>query len=97
MANLVSAFRKWLRRAAPGSEFLYHNGLLAFDRCPPNRKRVAEVDDIAKEVWAASQRGLVLLVQRRLPYTSILSGRPLKGGCLYLAVRTQEPIVQAVT
>lgn len=89
MANLVSIFRKWLQHAAPGAEFPYHFGLLARDRLSPAMRPVRSVDEIADEVLSAELSGHVVLVQRRLSNTALLSGRPLKEqGCLYLAVRT---------
>ncbi len=54
--------------------FVYHRGYLAFDRAQivvgsdgiPKVMICKEVDDVAKAVWAAHERGEVVLSQRRL-------------------------------
>lgn len=80
-------FRRWLVVAKVGEQFPYHNGLLARDR-----ERSLDVDFVAQDAMLAARQGLVLLFQRRLPYTSPLSGEEMGGGCLYIARRTQDLI-----
>ena len=64
----VAEFRGWLARAAPCSWFVYHRGLLIWDRSPASgltetdRRALAK---IANAVFQAAEQGEVHLAQRR--------------------------------
>jgi hypothetical protein len=64
----VAEFRGWLARAASCSWFVYHRGLLLWDRSPasglPDEHRSA-LAKIANAVFQAAERGEVRLVQHR--------------------------------
>jgi hypothetical protein len=91
----VGRFKAWLRAARQGEKFAYHSGLLMLDRVPPMFP-VGVGDEERDAFWEATQitdclahaaaraegRGLVVLVQFRLP----------SGGCLYLAQRTGKVV-----
>ena len=64
----VAEFRGWLARAEACSWFVYHRGLLIWDRSPasglPDEHRSA-LAKIANAVFQAAEDGQVHLVQRR--------------------------------
>ncbi len=74
----IGIVRAWLDRVLsrhPEKEpFVYHRGHLAFDRARvivgedghPKLVVCEEVDGVAKLVWAAHERGEVILTQHRL-------------------------------
>lgn len=64
-------FRVWLVTARPGSTYIYHRGLLCFDREPKFYEGEPstieeEVNEVADAAWAAYKDGLVHLTKRRL-------------------------------
>ena len=71
---------------APGDAIVYHIGLLARDRdriasdLPAERR--ADLDAVARRVWAMAETGLGHLVQRRIT----------EGRCAYLLVVRPRPL-----
>ena len=74
--------------ASPGDAIIYHIGLLARDRdriasdLPAERR--ADLEAVARRVWAMAEAGLGHLVQRRIAegrcaYLLIVRPRPLSG------------------
>lgn len=64
------AFTSWLATALPGESLVYHHGHLAADRdrltkALPEPLRL-ELIRIAERAWTWAEKGLVVLVQRRL-------------------------------
>lgn len=64
-------FRVWLVTARPGASYIYHRGLLCFDREPhiyqEDRGQMEEdVNDLGEATWQASEDGMVHLTQRRI-------------------------------
>jgi hypothetical protein len=64
----VAEFRGWLARAESCSWFVYHRGLLIWDRSPASGltdEHRSALAKIANAVFQAAERGEVHLVQRR--------------------------------
>ena len=72
--------------ASPGDAIVYHIGLLARDRdrvasdLPADRR--ADLDAVARRVWAMAETGLGHLVQRRIA----------EGRCAYLLIVRPRPL-----
>ena len=82
-----NAFVDWLVDAKQGDMLAYYRGHLAFDRDPQQSKlgefRRLKLTHLADRVMETCERKQVLLVQRRIG----------KDDCLYLAIRSSEPLV----
>lgn len=82
-----NAFVDWLVDAKPGDMLAYYRGHLAFDRDPLQSKlgefRRLKLNHLADRVMETCERKQVLLVQRRIG----------KDDWLYLAIRSEEPLV----
>lgn len=89
--------------ASPGDAIIYHIGLLARDRdriaseLAPERR--ADLDAIARRVWAMAETGLGHLVQRRVAearcaYLLVVRSRPLSArsaaGCALAGLLGRE-------
>lgn len=63
-------FCAWLSKADRGSALVYHQGALTLDRAPGMStlppEAVRRLDRLADRAFAAAERGLVHLVQRRI-------------------------------
>ena len=72
--------------ASPGDAIIYHIGLLARDRdriasdLPTDRR--ADLEAVARRVWAMAEAGLGHLVQRRVA----------EGRCAYLLIVRPRPL-----
>jgi hypothetical protein len=88
---MTPTFRSWLLAAAAGDTYIYHTGNLAEDRYSDPAlapwDAAEELDELAAEVWQASEAGLVLLTQRRMRE----EGHALSAFA-YLATRTSEMV-----
>ena len=82
-----NAFIDWLVDAKTGDMLAYYRGHLAFDRDPQQSKlgefRRLKLTHLADRVMETCERKQVLLVQRRIG----------KDDWLYLAIRSEEPLV----
>ena len=72
--------------ASPGDAIIYHIGLLARDRdriaSDLSADRRADLEAVARRVWAMAEAGLGHLVQRRVP----------EGRCAYLLIVRPRPL-----
>ena len=66
----VEEFTRWQMTAQPGDVITYHQGNLMADKIS------AEVRAVGSAAWAAYERGLVELVQKRVG----------EGCCAYIAI-----------
>ncbi len=82
-----NAFVDWLVDAKPGDMLAYYRGHLAFDRdhlqSGLGEFRRLKLNHLADRVMETYERRQVLLVQRRIA----------KNDWLYLAIRSEEPLV----
>ena len=82
-----NAFVDWLVDAKQGDMLAYYRGHLAFDRDPLQSGlgefRRLKLNHLADRVMETCERKQVLLVQRRIA----------KDDWLYLAIRSEEPLV----
>lgn len=67
-----------LRRIKPGESFVYHVGLLMYERCQSvNYNGWRAIDELGKAAWEAHEQRKASLTQRRIE----------DGVCAYIATR----------
>jgi len=88
----VTNFLAWVHDARPNAKYVYHIGLLGYERHDEN----PELDALADAVYNAFRTGLVDIHQLRATFAyGILKGQKKDDNAprnIYLATRTKQPI-----